>query len=261
MDRERASDHVAVAAGALAPILVGALLVALRGVLDNTNIALLLVVVVVAAGALGGRMAGAVAAVTAALSFSFFHTRPYLSLRIASADDAETMALLLVIGLIVGQVAAVARRRSTGARHGREEVERVWRIAEQAVAGADAASLMTAARVELVALLRLRECWWDPRREPSSIPVLQPSGVFERSGVHRFVDGDFELPRGGFDIPVRADGRVLGHFRCVPMAGVGVGLDRRRTALVLADLVGLASHGQRALDVASGGDAHPSAGA
>lgn len=250
MDAERSSDRATVAAGALAPIVAGALLVAVRGVLDNTNIVLALVVVVVAAGALGGRMAGAVSAVTATLSFTFFHTRPYLSLRIASADDIETMALLLVIGLVVGQVAAAARRRGRDARYGREEVERVWRIAEQAVSGAGIEELIAAVRVELIALLRLHDCWWDPRREPSTLPVLQPAGIFDRSHVYRFVAGEFELPRGGFDIPVRAEGRVLGCFRCIPTAGVGVGLDRRRTAVVLADAVGLAWREQRSLDSA-----------
>jgi hypothetical protein len=243
MDHDGSSDRVTVAAGALAPIVVGALLVAVRGVADNANIALALVVVVVAVGALGGRLTGAVAAITAAVSFNFFHTRPYLSLRIAAADDVETMTLLLVIGLIVGQVAAVARRRAAEARNGREELERLWRIAERAVSVDDPGDLLREAQVELRALLLLQECWWDPRQEPSTLPVLQPAGVFDRGRVHRLVGGDFELPQGGFDVPVRGQGEVLGSFRCVPTAGVGVGPLRRRTAVVLADIVALAARG------------------
>ena len=43
-------------------------------------------IVVVAAASIGGRVAGAVVAVIASISFNFFHTRPYLTVRI---DDAS----------------------------------------------------------------------------------------------------------------------------------------------------------------------------
>ena len=66
---------------------------------------LVLVVVVVVAAVTGGRVAGAVAAITAALSFDFFHTTPYLSLTMDSSDDVETTVLLLIVGVVVGTIA------------------------------------------------------------------------------------------------------------------------------------------------------------
>ena len=95
-----------VALGGAAPIVVAAALVALRDHLLNANVALVLVLVVVLAAVGGGRSAGAVAAVSAALSFNFFHTVPYLTLEIDSADDVETTLLLLAVGLAVGQLAS-----------------------------------------------------------------------------------------------------------------------------------------------------------
>ena len=92
--------------GGLGPILVAAALVPLRNELDNTNLALALVVVVVAAALAGGRGPAVVAAVVAAMSYDFFLTRPYLSLTIDSADDVETTIFLLVIGLLVGELVA-----------------------------------------------------------------------------------------------------------------------------------------------------------
>lgn len=61
------------------------LLVGLRDVL-NANVPLVLTLVVVAVAGAGGRQTGVVAAVSSALWFDFFHTQPYLQLRIASGD-------------------------------------------------------------------------------------------------------------------------------------------------------------------------------
>src|SRR5262245_57684166 len=97
-------EFVAGTIGVLAPIAVGALLVPLRQEPVSTNLALILVVVVVLAGAVGGRGAGVLAAITATLAFDFFLTQPYLSLHIHSADDVETAVLLLIVGLLVGQL-------------------------------------------------------------------------------------------------------------------------------------------------------------
>ena len=117
MDTEaRSSQLLWVAIGGAAPIAVAAALVSLRDHMLNANVALVLVLVVVLAAVGGGRSAGAVAAVSAALSFNFFHTVPYLTLEIDSADDVETTLLLLAVGLAVGQLASYpspsgARRR------------------------------------------------------------------------------------------------------------------------------------------------------
>ena len=69
---------------------MAALLVPFRDEIDNANLALILVLVVVVAAILGGRRAGALAAMTSTLAFDFFLTRPFLSARIESADDVET---------------------------------------------------------------------------------------------------------------------------------------------------------------------------
>ena len=61
--------------------------------------------------ALGTRLAAVVAAVAAALSFDFFFTQPYGSLSISSAPEIETRFLMLVGGLIVGQLSARNREQ------------------------------------------------------------------------------------------------------------------------------------------------------
>lgn len=72
--------------------------------------ALLLVVTVVAVAAAGNRMAGALAAVSAAAWFDFFFTQPYERLTIRHSSDVTTFVLLLAVGMAVSQLAAWARR-------------------------------------------------------------------------------------------------------------------------------------------------------
>jgi hypothetical protein len=239
--RRRSSPEIlAIALGGLAPIAVGALLVGVRGSVDNANVALTLVLAVVVAGAAGGRAAGAVAALTSAAAFDFFHTRPYLSLAIKSHDDVETTGLLLVIGLLVGQLALVSIRRGTEASAGHREVSRLYRVVEQATRASDPADVLTLVRAELLDLLSLTDCRWVPGPRPADLPVLASSGWVESGTVHRFRDDGFELPAVGFALPVRAAGAVLGHLICTPAVGRGVSLDERRVAVALADELGLA---------------------
>lgn len=70
-------DRVAIAAGLLAPLFAAAVLLPFRASWPNTDVALVLVIVVVAAAATGNRVAGAVAALSAAAWFDFFFTLPY----------------------------------------------------------------------------------------------------------------------------------------------------------------------------------------
>ncbi|GHH43295.1 hypothetical protein FHS35_000454 [Streptomyces umbrinus] len=103
-------DRLALLAGLAGPFLVALLLVPFRTDLSRTNAALILVVAVVAVAALGSRVAGALAALSAAAWFDFFLTRPYQTFDINTSADVETAVLLLVVGLIVSQLAARARR-------------------------------------------------------------------------------------------------------------------------------------------------------
>ena len=59
------------------PIVGCVVLLPLRSRVENTQVALILVVVVVGVAALGTRLAGYLAAVIAAASFNFFFTMPY----------------------------------------------------------------------------------------------------------------------------------------------------------------------------------------
>jgi hypothetical protein len=214
-------------------------LVSLRGHVANADIALVLVLVVVAAAVAGGRATGALAAVIATMAFDFFHTRPYLSLKIMSAEDVETTVLLLLVGVAVGQVAVMSRQRRYEAAEGRSEVESLYRVAEQAARDPDPERLVTAVRRELSQLLSLAECSFHRGPPPEELPSLEASGWIDSGGVHRYTGHGVELPVGGVALPVRSGGAMYGHVLCVPVAGTGVSSERRRVAVALADQLGL----------------------
>lgn len=243
MTRERdAGTQIIVALGALAPMAVAMALVGARDAIDNANMALILTAVVVAAGAIGGRGAGAIAAISAALSFDFFHTRPYLSLTIDSRDDMETTILLLIVGLTVGQLARRAHTAKAEAAAGRSELNRIHRLAGLVARGSASDEVVEAAQKELTDLLGLRECRFEaaPFDNVVDAPTLERQGMISGSRYRATRQGDLELELspGGVVLPVLARGQLVGRFLLDPEPGAGASLEERIVAVALADQVG-----------------------
>lgn len=113
----------------LGPLAASGILVVFRGELFATNAALVLVLPVLAAAIVGGRWGGVVSAVVAALCFDFFFTRPYYSFTITRRDDVETTLVLLVVGLVVGELVVRARHSRQLERASRREVDQIRRVA------------------------------------------------------------------------------------------------------------------------------------
>ena len=237
-DEDRLRRAFGIAIGGLLPILVAGLLVPLRDDMLNANVALVLVVAVVAAAVFGGRAGGAVAAVSATLSYNFFHTRPYLSLSIASGDDVETTLLLLVVGLVVGTVAARARKARASVEVERAEIRRIYRLAERVAQGENTADITMAAQKELASLLTLRDCRFEAPPYDQQLPRLERSGVVSGQRERRFLHGGFTLPEGGVELPVLTRGQQVGRFVLLPSLDIGVSLEQRVIAVAIADQVG-----------------------
>jgi K+-sensing histidine kinase KdpD len=224
-------------AGAVAAIAVGGLLVPVRDVIGNTNAALVLVVVVVAAAALGGRLAGAMTAASACLSFNFFHTQPYYTLRVDSDNDIWTIGLLFIIGLAVGEVAVFAKSSRTSAIVDRTGLAHLEAIAAMVAEDQPLSAVWSAVRAALVDELRLTDATFEPGADgASSTVVLERNGHVEISVMYWTREG-MELPRDGVVLPVRAGTRSYGRIMLVPTRGRGTTLDQRRVAVALADLL------------------------
>ncbi|WP_394815838.1 ATP-binding SpoIIE family protein phosphatase [Streptomyces gibsoniae] len=114
MPRRLVKGLTTLLAAVTVPLAVCALLLSVGGPLSNTNVALILMLVVAAVAALGHRWIAALTALSAAVWFVFFFTTPYASLtRINSTDDITTAALLLGVGLAVSQLARRYSRERT----------------------------------------------------------------------------------------------------------------------------------------------------
>ena len=226
--------------GGIGAVVVAGALVGVRGRMVNANVALVLVIVVVLAAALGGRGPGMATAVIAALAFDFFHTEPYLALTINSRDDVETAGLLLVVGLIVGEIASRARRSRAAATGGRTEIVRIHRLAEQVAGGADPADVIMSGQTELAALLDLSDCRFEAAPGGPSLPRLERSGALPQGMLGWYSHGGFELPAEGVELAVLSRGQPVGRFVLVPTPGRSASLEQRIVAVAIADLVGAA---------------------
>ena len=249
MSRYLSRDRAAIIAALVAPIAAAAVLLPLRASWPNTNVALLLVVVVVGVAALGNRVAGGLAAIGAAVWFDFFFTLPYGRFTIRRASDITTFALLLVVGLAVSQLAARARRLKlitiTDARY-------LALIHETAALGQSprAADVIAGhVRDQLTALLDLQDCRYEHGMLLGHPPRLEPDGTIR---VHhgRWDADESGLPSEGTELRVFSNGQYLGRFMMTPNPGSRPSLQARLVAVTLADLagraLGTAAYSQRA---------------
>jgi K+-sensing histidine kinase KdpD len=100
-----------------ASLLIGVGIEPFRRTVGLENVVPVYLLVVILTAAAGGRLAGLIAAVSAALSYDFFLTTPYHQLVIDSASQVITVGLLLATGVAASLVGR-ARRRLTLAAGG-----------------------------------------------------------------------------------------------------------------------------------------------
>jgi hypothetical protein len=224
------------------PPLVALALVPLRGDIRDVNVALVLVVVVLVAAVVGGRRGGAVAALTAALSFDYFFTRPFYSLRINTRDDLETTVLLLVVGLVAGELVTRTRRSREVARTSRREMQRMRTVAEVGAGSDTPTHLIESVRRELQVLLPVERVWFERPPFAVELPQLRHGRVTVPPGDPAIGALD-PTPSYLVELRVVAAGRVRGRFVlefAEPTTGVAVPVEARAAAVAIVDQLGVA---------------------
>jgi hypothetical protein len=228
------------AVAALGPVAVSGLLVLVRGEILTTNAALVLVVVVVVSAIVGGRWGGALAAVVAAACFDFFFTVPYYSFTIDSRDDVETTALLLAVGLTVGELVVRARRSRQLARASRRELEQMRRVVELAAGGGTAGRLINVVQRELVDVLGARGVRFERPPFSTRLPQLGHGKVVLSAGGSASGPAS-AAPGNEFELPVWGGGREIGRLVVVMPAdsnAAGLPAADRALAVALTDQLG-----------------------
>jgi two-component system sensor histidine kinase KdpD len=97
---------------AMALAVTVAILIWQRSALNQTSIALLLVLAVVVAAVVAGRGPAMMVALLAGLAFNFFFLPPYHSLRIHDPEDAVGFVVFAATAVLVGHLATRLRRRT-----------------------------------------------------------------------------------------------------------------------------------------------------
>jgi K+-sensing histidine kinase KdpD len=234
-------DAVAVLAGLAAPLALAALLIPFRGSFPNTEAALALILVVVAVAANGYRLAGIMAAVSAAVWFDFFLTHPYERFTITRREDIETTLLLLVIGVAVTEIAVWGRRQHAVASRRAGYLEGINAAAQAAAAGSSPSALTAQVADQLTSVLSLVSC----RFQYGAAGLGRPARLRQDGTVlvaDRPWDVDAEgLPQGtDTELLVEGGGVFQGRFLMTPGPGARPTLEQRLLAVALADQVGAA---------------------
>lgn len=223
----------------VAPLLVSVALVPFRDSFANTNAALVMVLLIVAVAAVGSRVAGIVAAASAAVWFDFFLTRPYQQLTITDQADVETTVLLLAVGVGVTELAAWGRRKDALAQREAGYLAGIEAAAEAVAAGGSSGELIDEVSRQLVRVLGLRSCRFEegvaglgrpPRlRGDGQVEWQRRVWDVEREGLP--TDGEIELL-------VESKGQIQGRFMLDASSDAHPSMAQRLVAVTLASQVG-----------------------
>ena len=231
-------DRIAVVAALALPLGVAAALVPFRGSFANTDAALVLVVVIVAVAANGHRLAGMLAAVSAAVWFDFFLTRPYERFTITHRADLETTLLLLVVGAAVTELAVQGRRQRRIAVVDAAYLAAIGETTDLVASGAAPRLVIDRVTAHLTALLGLRVCRFE-RFSFGGMPRLEEDGRLHIDDGYWDLDA-YGMPGIGAEILATCRGATYGRFVLDPVPGTLAPLAARQVAVILVNQVGSA---------------------
>jgi K+-sensing histidine kinase KdpD len=233
-------ESAAVAAGGAAlAIAVAAALVPLRNELGSANTALLLVLVVVGAAALGGRVAGVATGISASLAFNFLYTKPYLTLRIHSGRDVLTTGLIVVVGFAVGDLGVARARQSATRRSHLRALHSLESVGSLVSAGAPIDEIWLATEGALIETLGVKHATFQTVDPDAAVSRIQRDGRLDVP-QRRYRGDGFALPASGAVLIVETDGVRVGNVLLDPNPEVGVTREQRRTAVAIVDQLAIA---------------------
>jgi uncharacterized protein DUF4118 len=237
----QAHRPLVVSAAAVVPLVACAVLSLFRDSVANTNAALGLVLLIVAAASTGIRAAGLVAALSSAAWFDFFLTQPYNHFNITDRADIETAVLLMLVGVAVTEVALWGRRQQARASREQGYLDGVLSTAATVGAGrSSTSSLIDHVCEQIVDVLRIDGCRFDPGSGPI-LAALNNDATVTYNG-HPFNVDRLGLPTDSeIALVVQSGGVVHGRFLLTAATRVvRPTLEQLRVTIALANQVGAA---------------------
>jgi K+-sensing histidine kinase KdpD len=234
-------DRLAVLAAFVLPLAVTAVLVPFRTQFPNTDAALVLIFAVVVVAANGYRLAGIIAAISAAVWFDFFLTRPYERFSITRSMDIETTVLILVIGVAVTEVAVWGRREHLAATRRAGYLAGINAAAEAVAVGHSPPTLIDDVSERLTHLLSLRSCTFQ-----YGVAGLGRPARLQHDGRVTVGDVNWDAAKDGLptqvdtELLVESGGILRGRFLLAPEPESRPTLEQLLVAIALADQIGAA---------------------
>jgi two-component system sensor histidine kinase KdpD len=215
---------------ALGLVLAGAatLPAALPGRFPHTTAALVYVLAVVVASALGGLPAGLASAVASFLALNFFFTLPLHTLAVERAQDVVALGVFLIVSVIVGSLLSRALSQRSRAERREREARLLQQVSTRLLSGEPLRGVLESFARAVTDLFELARC--EVGAESEGHPVAL-EGAVEPGGEPQ-------------TIPLVAGERTVGDIRIVP--GVRpLGEEEQRVIRAFAGQLGLAVEGLR----------------
>jgi K+-sensing histidine kinase KdpD len=246
---------VAWAVGAfVASLLIGLLVEPFRGTIGLENVVMLYLLVVVAAAGIGGRAAGVVAAISAALAYDYFLTTPYHTLVIDSLAQVITVALLVVTGIVVSIGGRVRRRSAALAQVHADAIRLLHRVTETTAAGGAVDRVAAEGLQRLLGARRVGVVHRSPAGFAVTVDIgeTQPPLDLEAlthldregripPGHHRVLDGTMVLPLEGVALDLVAGQQPVGYLVVIPGRDVPADRTTRLAMAAMANHLAIAA--------------------
>lgn len=207
---------------------------------STVDVALALVVVITLMGLTTRRSAVAAGALSAAVGFTFFDTTPYDRFAITRVPDVLTAVLLVVVGLLTGELAVRVTRQNRAYRTVSGNLGRVRQASSLLAGGEELVVMIGSVAEDLTHLLNLRDCWFSTEPIEAGALYVDHDGEILRSLDRRPIIRSAYRKSDQVALPVWGQGQVLGHFVLEIRRGADLPRPPLLVAITLTDQVGAA---------------------
>ncbi len=227
--------------GGAAALAVSVAWIPARTSYPSVDVALALVATTAVVAVAGRRAAVIGAAAGSACGFTFFDTEPYEHFSITHGSDVATAVLLVVVGLVTGELALRVIRQRRFDRGAGGDLSRVRDAADRLAHGEELVMMIGSVAEQITTVVGAAACSFSTEEEDAGLRFIDRDGgvrVPEPAGARPrpATAGQAELVA----LPVLSQGAVVGRFVVRPRPDSTMTRERLLVAVTLADQVGAA---------------------